>query len=144
MNTYSSPSRYRNCMSFFSSSACSTRTPALNVRSNTLPFFRLRSLVRTKAPPLPGLTCWNSTTVNRPLSSSSVIPFFRSLVVIAGIAGPVIRSGRGLHAEILGGMSEGAAAVSGDDDGVFDTDATDAGKVHARLNRHHVTDPQEV
>ncbi len=75
-------------MSFLSSKACSTRTPALNVRSNTLPFFRLRSLVRTKAPPLPGLTCWNSTTWNRPLSSSSVMPFFRSLVVMAGTVNP--------------------------------------------------------
>ena len=61
------------------------RMPALKVLSNTLPFFKLRNLVRTNAPPFPGLTCWNSTTVKSPLSSSSVIPFFRSFVVIAGM-----------------------------------------------------------
>ena len=75
-------------MSFLSSTACWTRMPALNVRSKTLPLRRLRSFVLTKAPPLPGLTCWNSTTWNKPLSSSRVIPFFRSLVVMAGMENP--------------------------------------------------------
>ena len=35
-------------MSVRSTMACSTRMPALNVRSKTLPVFRLRNLVRTK------------------------------------------------------------------------------------------------
>ena len=36
-------------------------SPALNVLSITAPSSTLRSFVRTNAPPLPGLTCWNST-----------------------------------------------------------------------------------
>ena len=75
-------------MSWRSTMACSTRMPALNVFSSTAPVRTLRSLVRTNAPPLPGFTCWNSTTWNRPLSSWSVIPFFRSLVVMAGMGRP--------------------------------------------------------
>ena len=35
----------------------STLMPALNVRSSMLPVRRLRNLVRTNAPPLPGFTC---------------------------------------------------------------------------------------
>ena len=42
--------------------ASPTFTPALNVRSTTAPVLTLRSFVRTNAPPLPGFTCWNSTT----------------------------------------------------------------------------------
>jgi hypothetical protein len=38
-------------------------SPARNVLSITLPSVARRSLVRTNAPPLPGLTCWNSTTL---------------------------------------------------------------------------------
>ena len=75
-------------MSRLSMTACSTLIPALNVRSITAPFFRLRILVRTNAPPLPGLTCWNSTTVNSPLSSSRVIPVLKSFVEIAGMKDP--------------------------------------------------------
>src|SRR6266498_2803997 len=80
MNTKPSPSRYRNCISRRSTMARPTLTPALNVRSTTAPVLTFRSFVRTNAPPLPGFTCWNSITWNRVPSSSSVIPFFRSLV----------------------------------------------------------------
>src|SRR4051794_8998532 len=59
----------------------STLTPALKVRSTTWPVRTFFSLVRTKAPPLPGLTCWNSTTFHRTPSRSRVMPFFRSFVV---------------------------------------------------------------
>ena len=77
-------------MSRLSTMACSTRTPALNVRSRTAPVRTFLSLVRTNAPPLPGFTCWKSTTVNSPLSSCSVMPFFKSLVEIAGMRGPSV------------------------------------------------------
>ena len=77
-------------MSRLSTMACSTLIPALNVLSSTAPVRTFLSLVRTKAPPLPGFTCWKSTTVNRPLSSWSVMPFFRSLVEIAGMRGPSV------------------------------------------------------
>ena len=39
----------------------SSFSPARNVMSTTRPLLSSLSLVRTKAPPLPGLTCWNST-----------------------------------------------------------------------------------
>src|SRR5436190_21941133 len=67
-------------MSFRSTMANPTFTPALNVRSSTASVFRFRSLVRTNAPPLPCFTCWNSTTWNRVPSWSRVIPLLRSLV----------------------------------------------------------------
>src|ERR1700759_3739085 len=81
MNTKSSPSRYRYCMSRLSTLATSTLMPALNVLSTTLPDITFFSLVRTKAGPLPGLTCWNSTTFHSCPSRFSVMPFFSSLVL---------------------------------------------------------------
>src|SRR5215475_14004786 len=61
--------------------AVSTLVPALNVRSTTLPLNTFLRVVRTNAPPLPGLTCWNSTTVHRSPSRLRTSPFLRSLVV---------------------------------------------------------------
>src|SRR5260221_548702 len=61
--------------------ACSPRTPALKGRSTTLPDSTFFSLVRTNAPPLPGLTCWKSTTFQSWPSMLRVMPFLRSLVV---------------------------------------------------------------
>ena len=81
MNTKSSPSWYRYCISRLSTLAVSTLRPALNVLSTTFPDSTFFSLVRTNAPPLPGFTCWNSTTVQSPPSMFSTRPFFRSLVV---------------------------------------------------------------
>src|SRR5579862_8726849 len=81
--------------------ACSTRSSARNVRSSTAPVRTFLSLVRTKAPPLPGLTCWNSTTLNSPSGRSRVMPFFRSLVetliVGARLPGLFLRSETGRH-----------------------------------------------
>ena len=65
--------------------ARSTRSAARKVRSTTAPVRTFFSVVRTKACPLPGLTCWKSTIWNRPESSSRVIPVLMSLVVIAGM-----------------------------------------------------------
>jgi len=61
--------------------AVSTFVPALNVLSTTLPDSTFFSVVRTKAPPLPGFTCWNCTTVQSWPSRLSTRPFFRSFVV---------------------------------------------------------------
>src|SRR5665647_2461188 len=60
--------------------AVSTFVPALKVLSTTLPDKTALSLVRTKAGPLPGLTCWNSTTDQSWLPMLRTMPFFRSLV----------------------------------------------------------------
>src|SRR3954452_23803182 len=81
MKTKYSPSLYENCIPRRSTVAVSTLVPALNVLSTVLPDMTLRSFVRTKAGPLPGLTCWNSTTAQSWPSMLSTMPFFRSFVV---------------------------------------------------------------
>src|SRR5690606_20338128 len=58
----------------------STLAPALNVRSMTLPVTTFLSFVRTNAPPLPGLTCWNSTTLQSCPSILMTTPFLMSAV----------------------------------------------------------------
>ena len=57
-------------------------SPARKVLSMTLPSLVRRSLVRTNAPPLPGLTCWNSTTLKIVPSTSMWLPFLNWLVEI--------------------------------------------------------------
>src|SRR3954464_15253228 len=81
MNTKSVPSLYRKVMPRLSTLAVSTLVPALNVRSTTLPVSTFFSVVRTNAPPLPGLTCWNSTTAQSWPSMLRTRPFLRSLVL---------------------------------------------------------------
>src|SRR3984885_7089990 len=78
-------------------------------------------LVRTNAPPLPGFTCWNSTTLNRPSGRSRLMPFFRSLVETA--------------MDVLCESGQGACAVLGYDEGVLNADAAVPGNVHAGLDR---------
>src|SRR5699024_222844 len=94
MNTKPVPSLYRYCMSRRSTFAVSTFTPALNVLETTLPEVTPLSLVRTNAGPLPGLTCWNSTTDQSCPSMTSTMPFFRSLVVATGFLCCVCGAGR--------------------------------------------------
>src|SRR5215471_20438898 len=147
MNTKSSPSRYRYCISRLSTLAVSTLTPALNVRSTTLPDRTFFSFVRTKAPPLPGLTCWKSTTVHSCPSRFSVMPFLRSFVVATsdvspgyGGASPPGRSaledkqlpwgnGCGRGEQVTGCGRPGAHHQ-----GVLDPDAAPAGQVDTRLD----------
>src|SRR5438552_2481622 len=50
----------------------------------TAPSEARRSFVRTNAPPLPGLTCWNSTTLKTVPSTSMWLPFLNWLVEIIG------------------------------------------------------------
>src|SRR5215213_10351864 len=88
MNTNCEPSWYRYVMSRRSTVAVSTLMPALNVLSTTLPVSTCFSLVRTNAGPLPGFTCWNSTTVQSWPSRLSTKPFFRSFVDATGSFSP--------------------------------------------------------
>src|SRR4051795_7324381 len=53
----------------------------------TFPSEARRSFVRTNAPPLPGLTCWNSRTLKTVPSTSMWFPFLNWLVLI--MPGPV-------------------------------------------------------
>src|SRR5262247_1658232 len=73
-------SRYRYCIPFSSKSTSSTFSPARNVLSMTRPSRMCLSLVRTKAPPLPGLTCWKSTIVYGAPSNWILSPFLNSAV----------------------------------------------------------------
>src|SRR5215469_3380639 len=136
MKTKSSPSRYRYCISRLSTLATSTRTPALNVRSTTLPDSTFFSLVRTKAPPLPGLTCWNSTTVQSAPSMLSVMPFLRSFVVATSClpraSGTAVPPSQ--HEQFLGGRDERFRPGRADHEGVLDPDAALAGHVNPRLD----------
>src|SRR5579862_6977011 len=146
MNTKSSPSRYRYCISRRSTVATSTLTPALKVRSTTLPDRTFLSLVRTNAPPLPGLTCWKSTTFQSWPSRFSVMPFFRSFVVATFKVSPGYRGAelRGLQDEQLPwghglGRGEQIAGSRGPGpgthhQGVLDPDAAHAGQVDTRLD----------
>src|SRR4029078_4206423 len=81
MKTKSLPSLYRYVIDRLSTVAVSTLVPALKVLSTTLPESTFFSVVRTKAPPLPGLTCWNSTTAHSSPSRLRTMPFLRSFVV---------------------------------------------------------------
>ena len=49
--------------------------------STTEPESRFFSFVRTKAPPFPGFTCWNSTMRQTLLSSWMCIPFLNWFVL---------------------------------------------------------------
>src|SRR6266498_9706 len=138
-------SRNRYCICRFSRMAISTGSSARKVLSSTRPVRTFFSLVRTKAPPLPGLTCWNSTTFMSAPSMFSVMPFFRSLVV--GIAPPDARRA-GLPAqgrraayrsqleELLGGGGEQLVTVRADDSEILDPHAAEAGEVDTGLDGH--------
>src|SRR5580658_1261978 len=85
----------------------------------TAPLRRFLSFVRTNAPPFPGLTCWNSTTLNRPSGRLRLMPFLRSLVETA--------------MDVLRESGQGPAAVLGHHQRVLDTDATKAWEVDTGL-----------
>src|SRR5215469_2097391 len=134
MNTKSLPSRYRYCMSRLSTLAMSTLMPALKVLSTTFPESTFFSFVRTNAGPLPGLTCWNSTTFQSCPSRFSVMPFFRSFVVATGSLHTsqdeqfAVRRNRSRRSQIPG------SPARRDDQHVLDPDAPLAGQVHSRLD----------
>src|SRR5271154_490976 len=100
--------------------AWSSFSSARYVRSITAPLRRFFSLVRTKAPPLPGFTCWNSTTLNRPSGRSRLMPFFRSLVETA--------------MDVLCESGQGAGAVLGHHQSVLDADAAVPGNIDTGLD----------
>src|SRR3954471_14520633 len=112
-------------MSRLSTVAVSTLVPALKVLSTTLPESTFLSLVRTNAPPFPGLTCWNSTTDQSWPSRLSTRPFFRSLVVATG-KGP---SGLEDH-EVLGCRRQQLGSAIVHHQGVLNAHSPASGEVH--------------
>src|SRR5665213_2839840 len=88
-------SAYRNCILRASVGTARNFSPARNVRSSTAPSLVRRSLVRTNAPPLPGLTCWNSTILKTTPSTSMWLPFLNWLVEITIVEPVYVSCGLG-------------------------------------------------
>src|SRR3954453_14307322 len=82
MKTAASPESYRYCIFFDSVRTGRNFSPALKVLSITEPSSIRRSFVRTNAPPLPGLTCWNSMIFQILPSISIWVPFLNWFVEI--------------------------------------------------------------
>ena len=61
-----------------------SKLPTSLARSTTAPVHRLRIFARTKAAPLPGFTCWNSTTCQASPSMVTVTLVLNSFVEIIG------------------------------------------------------------
>ena len=70
MKCASVPSEYRKVIFRASVRTARNFSPARKVLSITLPSAARRNFVRTKAPPLPGLTCWNSRILKTVPSTS--------------------------------------------------------------------------
>src|ERR1700742_3737340 len=92
MKCASAPSAYRNCNLRASVWIGRNFSPARNVRSMTAPSAARRSLVRTNAPPLPGLTCWNSRILKTVPSTSMWLPFLNWFVEIIACLEPRLRA----------------------------------------------------
>src|SRR6188508_1162372 len=118
MNTTSSPESYRYCMFFVSVCTRENFSPARKVRSTTAPDSSAFSLVRTNAPPLPGLTCWNSTMRQTPPSSSMCMPFLNWLVLTVSAMG----SSLGNRHKLLRIRGQDLGAAVADDDEILDPD----------------------
>src|SRR5436309_4869317 len=93
-------------MSFVSVRTRANFSPARNVRSTTAPLSSDFSFVRTKAPPLPGFTCWNSTMRQKPPSSSMCIPFLNWFVLT--VSATDVKARRFVPALPCGGIRERA------------------------------------
>src|SRR5688500_14771961 len=110
-------------------------SPARNVFSTTAPEFRFLSFVRTNAPPLPGLTCWNSTIRHTEPSISMCIPFRNWFVLtVSATRRPSLDD----RPELLRERCQHLGAVFGDDDEILDADAAESGKIDPRLDRDDV------
>src|SRR5437764_2621376 len=138
MKCASEPSAYRNCILRVSVRIGRNFSPARKVLSITAPSFARLSLVRTKAPPFPGLTCWNSTILKTVPSTSMWVPLRNWLVEITSAEG----SGAGRHSvddrQLLRERAQHIAARFGNDDQVLDPDAELAREVDPRLDRDRV------
>src|SRR5438067_2859729 len=116
--------------------ACSTFSSARNVRSTVVPARTLRSFVRTNAPPLPGLTCWNSTTWNSPSGRSRLMPFLRSLVEI--VIWRIRSRVRSCEKWILGRVGQATVAGGSDHECVLDAHTAVFREVDPGPDGHHV------
>src|SRR5688500_18586426 len=113
--------------------AVSTLVPALKVLSTTFPVSTCLRVVRTKAPPLPGLTCWNAVTVQSWPSRFSTRPFFRSFVV-ATVEFLLCRTGASDDHEYFRGQGEELRPALSDHERVLDADRAQPRQVAAGLD----------
>ena len=90
-------------------------SPARNVRSITAPSAVRRSLVRTNAPPLPGLTCWNSRILKTVPSTSMWLPFLNWFVEIIAAKSLGGCAGGLDPCEGLGALGDGLGPGDADD-----------------------------
>src|SRR5438045_4317170 len=127
-------------MSFVSVRTRENFSPARNVRSTTAPLSRAFSFVRTNAPPLPGLTCWNSTIRQTPPSSSMCMPFLNWFVLtVSAIANRLVDADQVLtEARVI------VDASARDDDVVLDADPRAAFEIDPRLDRDDIACGQRV
>ena len=82
MKCASVPSAYRNCILLDSVRTAPELLTGAEGPVDHVPVGGPRSLVRTNAPPLPGLTCWNSRILKTVPSTSMWLPFLNWLVLI--------------------------------------------------------------
>src|ERR687888_2522972 len=128
-------------MSFVSVRTRENFSPARNVRSTTAPLSSAFSFVRTNAPPLPGLTCWNSRMRQTEPSSSMCIPFLNWFVLtVSAKARPSLVDGH----QVLGEAGEDLRTVLRDDHEVLDPDAALAREVDPRLHGDDVSGGERV
>src|SRR3954447_593181 len=106
----------------------------------TAPVRTFFSFVRTKAPPLPGFTCWNSTTEKSPSGRSRLMPLRRSLVLMLMPTCSV----RSLDDQLFRGVGQRDRSRFGDDHRVLDADAAVLGEIDTRLDGDHVADGQRI
>src|SRR5690606_28459285 len=83
------------------------------------------------AAPLPGFTCWNSSTEKMSPSTSMVRPVLKSFTEITGFPPQGLLTN---HYKIFGGMCQQFRPVFRDQDVVLDADAAETGDVDARFH----------
>src|ERR671929_1522725 len=116
-------------------------SPARNVLSTTAPESRLRRRERTKAPPLPGLTCWNSRIRHTEPSSSMCIPLRNWLVeTISAMRARSLVDGH----ELLWERRQHLRSPLPHGDEVLDPYAAETREVHARLHGDDVSREQRA
>src|SRR5438477_5283773 len=121
MKMTSSPASYRYWTFLTSVWTRVNFSPARKVLSTTAPDSSAFSFVRTNAPPLPGLTCWNSTMRQTPPSSSMCIPLRNWFVLTVSATAPEctcvsLRD----RDELLGEARRDLRLAVGDDHEIFD------------------------
>src|SRR5262245_19785462 len=115
-------------------------SPARNVLCTTAPLPRFFSFVRTKAPPLPGFTCWNSTMRQTSPSTWMCMPLRNWFVETVSATGAQSRDSPASPArpsadddELLRERRQHLRPVVAHDHEILDADAAEPRQVHPRL-----------